>query len=57
MRHVNADAGFSLMECPRLHGWTNTELIKAFNCCVRDHPAFAEEIPDDPTWIMQREST
>lgn len=23
----------------------NTELIKAFNCYVREHPKFAEQIP------------
>lgn len=34
---------------------TNTELIKEFNRYVRDHPEFAEEIPDDATVIMQLE--
>lgn len=37
------------------HERTNTELIKEFNRYVRDHPEFAEKIPDDATVIMQLE--
>jgi hypothetical protein len=31
----------------------NTELIKEFNCYVREHPKFAEQIPNDAIVIMQ----
>ena len=37
------------------HERTNTELVKEFNRYVRDHPEFAERIPDDATVIMQLE--
>lgn len=33
----------------------NTELIKEFNRYVREHPDFAEQIPDDAIVIMQLE--
>ncbi len=33
----------------------NTELIKEFNCYVREHPKFAEQIPHDAIVIMQLE--
>lgn len=37
------------------HGRTNAELVKEFNRYVRDHPEFAERIPDDATVIMRLE--
>ncbi len=33
----------------------NTELIKEFNRYVREHPKFAERIPNDAVVIMQLE--
>lgn len=33
----------------------NTELIKEFNRYVREHPKFAEQIPNDAIIIMQLE--
>ena len=33
----------------------NTELIKEFNCYIREHPELAEQIPDDAIVIMQLE--
>ncbi|MCJ7785579.1 MAG: hypothetical protein MUP41_16735 [Desulfobacterales bacterium] len=33
----------------------NTELIKEFNTYVREHPEFAEQIPDNAVIIMQLE--
>jgi hypothetical protein len=33
----------------------NTELIREFNRYVREHPEFAEQIPDDAVVIMQLE--
>lgn len=33
----------------------NTELIKEFNRYVREHPKFAEQIPNDAVVIMQLE--
>ncbi len=33
----------------------NTELIKKFNTYVREHPKFAEQIPDNAVIIMQLE--
>ena len=33
----------------------NTELIREFNRYVREHPKFAEQIPDDAIVIMQLE--
>lgn len=37
------------------HERTNTQLVKEFNRYVRDHPEFAERIPNDATVIMQLE--
>jgi hypothetical protein len=33
----------------------NTELVKEFNTYVREHPEFAEQIPDNAVIIMQLE--
>jgi len=33
----------------------NTELIKEFNRYVREHPEFADQIPDDAIVILQLE--
>ena len=33
----------------------NTELVKEFNTYVREHPEFAEQIPDKAVVIMQLE--
>ena len=33
----------------------NTELVKEFNTYVREHPEFAEQIPDNAVVIMQLE--
>jgi len=33
----------------------NTELVKEFNTYVREHPEFAERIPDNAVVIMQLE--
>lgn len=33
----------------------NTELIKEFNRYVREHPQFAEQIPNDAAVILQLE--
>ncbi len=33
----------------------NTELIKEFNRYIREHPEFADSIPDDAVVVMQLE--
>jgi hypothetical protein len=33
----------------------NTELVKEFNTYIREHPEFAEQIPDNAVVIMQLE--